>query len=320
MPAISRKAPGKIILCGEHAVVYGAPAIALPVFQVYTRTGVMARPTAPQSEVRIIAPSVEVDSSLSTLTPEDPLRAAVELVMKELGIQSMPACEIRISSTVPVAAGLGSSASVTISLTRALSDFLGHPLEDEAVNRIAYEVEKIHHGTPSGIDNTVITYQVPVLFQKSSGLRRLNIAHDMTLVIADSGLQSSTADAVAGVRQRWTANPDEYEESFKRIGEISTRVAEILEKDALTSYGYLLSENHQILCQMGVSSLWLDELVTAALKAGAFGAKLSGGGIGGNIIALVTPDSAEAIAGELMAKGAVQTIITTIPASTGTSL
>lgn len=319
MPAISRKAPGKIILCGEHAVVYGAPAIALPVFQVFTRTAVFARPFASAGDVRLIAPLVGLDCDLAALTTENPLRTAVQLVLDELGVLSLPACEIRISSSVPVAAGLGSSASVAISLVRAVADFLGHPLNDESVNRIAYEVEKIHHGTPSGIDNTVITYQAPVLFQKSGGLRKLHIANDLNLVIADSGVQSSTADAVTGVRERWSADPETYEGYFNRIGEISLKVADILEKHSLITNGDLLSENHQLLRQMGVSSQRLDQLVYAALAAGASGAKLSGGGVGGNIIALVKPDLAEAVANALLANGATQTIVTTIPAGSGTS-
>lgn len=319
MPAITSSAPGKIILCGEHAVVYGAPAIALPVFQVNTKTTVLARPTAPEGEVRINAPSINLDGLLETLNYHHPLKAAIELVLQELGITRLPACEIRINTSIPIAAGLGSSASVTVSISRALSSFVGHPLPDEKINRIAFEVEKIHHGTPSGIDNTVITYQVPVYFQKGLPIEHLRIRSGFTLVIADSGTTSPTAETVAGVRERWLADTEGYEYLFSEIAALSREIRETLIEGDLTSQGAWLTRNHELLHAMGVSTPVLDDLVTCALSAGATGAKLSGGGGGGNIIALVDVASAPAVAKALEQQGAIRTIITTIQPVRGSS-
>ncbi len=318
MPAISSAAPGKIILCGEHAVVYGAPAIALPVFQVNTKTSIFARPTAPEGEVKIIAPCINLDSNLESLDVRHPLKTAVNLLMQELRITRLQACEIRISTSIPLAAGLGSSASVTVSLVRALSTFLGHPLPDEAINRIAFEVEKIHHGTPSGIDNTVITYQVPVYFQKSSPIEHLKIRNAFTLVIADSGTASPTAETVAGVRERWLASRDHYEKQFSEIAAISREIRNVLIEDDLTANGLLLTRNHELLRGLGVSTPVLDDLVTISLEAGAAGAKLSGGGGGGNIIALVDEQFAASVALRLEQHGATRTIISTIQPVRGT--
>ncbi|HNR01289.1 MAG TPA: mevalonate kinase [Anaerolineaceae bacterium] len=315
MPAITSSAPGKIILCGEHAVVYGAPAIALPVFQVNTKTVVVAKPAAPEGELRIIAPCINLDSRLDSLDNDHPLKAASELVKQALGINRFQACEIRISTSIPIAAGLGSSASVTVSLSRALSAFHGHPLTDDAVNKIAFEVEKLHHGTPSGIDNTVITYQIPVYFIKDKPIEHLMIRKGFILVIADSGTASLTAKTVAGVRERWLADKERYDALFMEIADLSREIKDVLLKDDLTGNANLLTRNHDLLKNLGVSTPKLDDLVNTALDAGAYGAKLSGGGGGGNIIALVNESQADTVARRLEDRGATQTIITSIPSA-----
>jgi mevalonate kinase len=317
MPAISAYAPGKIILCGEHAVVYGTPAIALPVTQVSTRTSIFAHPISPAGEVRITAPSVGLDGTLDLLSNQHPLRAAILLVEEELGITTLPACEIHITTTIPLAAGLGSSASVTVSLVRALSQFLGHPFSDELVNKIAFEVEKIHHGTPSGIDNTVITYQTPVFFRKGFPIEHLDILNEFTLVITDSGTASSTVKTVAGVRERWLQDSKTYDGYFSQIGALTNRICQVLRSGNLTENGSLLTENHELLRSIGVSTTLLDRLVASALDAGATGAKLSGGGGGGNVIAIVDPSFVSDVAQALTSCGSVRTIITTIPGTMG---
>jgi len=320
MPAVSCSAPGKVILCGEHAVVYGTPAIALPVFQVATTVKIIAKPIAEPGTVLIKAPSISLDDSLAALDKKNPLRAAVELIMQELGIHHLPACEILIHTTLPVSAGLGSSASVTVALARAISTYLGHPFHDETVNQITYEIEKLHHGSPSGIDNTVITYGTPVYFQRGKPMEYPKIARSFTLIIADTGIKGSTAEAVAGVRKCWEADKNSYETIFTEIGLITQRIRCNLESGNIESIGVELTHNHVLLKHIGVSNSKLDQLVNAAIQAGAWGAKLSGGGLGGNMIALVDPDLAPQIAQELIDRGAAQTIIATIPASSGERL
>lgn len=315
MPAISSSAPGKVILCGEHAVVYGIPAIALPVFQVCTTTRVFARPQSQAGDVHIIAPSISLDTTLDALESFDPLKVASSLVMQELHLDHIPACEIRIQTTLPISAGLGSSASAAVSFARALATYLGHPLPNETINRIAFEVEKLHHGSPSGIDNTVIAYETPVYYQKGKPIETLKIARPFTLIIADSGIKSSTAQAVAGVRQRWEHNRQQYERWFAEIAQISQQVRKGLEDGTIEKIGLLLTQNHRLLQKIGVSNAELDNLVDAALEAGAKGAKLSGGGLGGNMIALVGDEQAPAVVQALVGRGAVRTITTTIPAS-----
>lgn len=312
MPAIYATAPGKIILCGEHAVVYGKPAIALPVTQVRTRTSILARPAASPGSVRVIAPCINLDADLSELAEAHPLRKTISLVLQELRVNSLPSCEIRITTDIPLGAGLGSSASVTVSLARALANFLGHPLPDVSINRIAYEIEKIHHGTPSGIDNTVITFGAPILFQKNKRIEFLDVRNGFTLIIADSGSASSTAEVVEGVRLRWQEDSARYDQLFEQIAAVTMRVHGVLCNGSLLKNGALLTENHRLLREIGVSTANLDLMVNAALEAGASGAKLSGGGGGGNIIALVEPGKINAVSAALLSVGVNNIIVTSI--------
>jgi mevalonate kinase len=200
MPAISATAPGKIILFGEHAVVYGEPAIAVPVSQVKARAIVTANPHQTAGWVQVTAPDINLDSQLNTLPPEDPIGKAVLSVFSTLGISNPPAFNLRITSTIPIAAGLGSGAAVSAAILRAVSAFLGYPFEDEQVSALSYEIDVIHHGTPSGIDNTVVTFEKPVYFIKGQPIQMIQVPTPFTIVIADTGVPSPTSVAVSDVK------------------------------------------------------------------------------------------------------------------------
>ena len=314
MPAITSTAPGKIILFGEHAVVYGRPAIAVPVERVRARTIVIANPLSPAGNVHIQAPDIGLDAALSDLSPDHPITIAVKLVLETTGTDHSPACTIRISSTIPLASGMGSGAAVSVSFIRAFSGFLGHPLSDEQVNSLAYEVEKIFHGTPSGIDNTVITYAQPVYFQQGSPTEVLNPADKLIFVIGDTGLRTPTSTTVGDVRQAWENDPQSLEILFDEIGRIGEDAKSAVQSTNLVEIGRLMNDNHSCLQAMGVSSTELDKLVESALAAGAVGAKMSGGGRGGNMIALVRLEKKLQVVDALDRAGAVGTIITEVSA------
>ena len=303
LPAGTGAAPGKVILFGEHAVVYGQPAIAVPVQQVQAR--VLVRPlfNAPSGRIRILAPDVGLEADLGELDENQPLAAAVRLTLREMGVEYPLAVTIRVTSTIPVAAGLGSGAAVSVALARALSSFMGHPLADEQVSAVAFEVEKIHHGTPSGIDNTVVTYAQPVYYLKDKPIETFRVGTPFTLLIADTGIPSPTRAAVGDVRTAREAEPAKYEALFAEIGAVSAAARGCLERGELAQLGELMNTNHSLLRQIGVSSPELDALVAAAREAGALGAKLSGGGRGGNMIALPGED-ADALEAALRAAGA----------------
>ncbi|MCU0488452.1 MAG: mevalonate kinase [Anaerolineales bacterium] len=312
MPAISALAPGKVILFGEHAVVYGRPAIAVPVQQVAARVVVYAEPRLPGEAIRIQAPDIGLDAFLAELPALHPLKIVIEGVFNALQVAHPPALTLRITSTIPLAAGLGSGAAVSVAAVRALSAFLGQPLPDEQVSSIAYQAEKRHHGTPSGIDNTVITYNQPVYFVRGQPLQTFRVAAPFTLVIGDSGVKSPTSQAVGDLRQLWEADTFRYEQLFDAVGSITLAARRLIEEGRPYELGPLMNENHSLLQQMSISSPELDRLVDAAKTGGALGAKLSGGGRGGNMLALATPETAEQVAAALSAAGAVRVIKTQV--------
>ncbi|MEN8171307.1 MAG: mevalonate kinase [Chloroflexota bacterium] len=312
MPAFTATAPGKIILFGEHSVVYGQPAIAVPVTQVQVKATIHADVLGMTGSVHILAPEVNLDSHWDALDPMHPIASAIENVVRVLEVTHIPACTLKLKSSIPIAGGLGSGAAVSVAVIRALSTFLGTPLDKEQINKIAYKIEKIHHGTPSGIDNTVITYAKPVYFVQQQPIETLNIGKSFTIIIADTGIASPTSLTVGDVKKSWDANPVHYERLFSAVGSITRTARGAIESGTPERLGPLMNENHELLNEMGVSSPELEYLVNAARKAGALGAKLSGGGRGGNMIALVDAEEAERISQALQKAGAVKTIITEI--------
>lgn len=312
MPNFTASAPGKIILFGEHAVVYGQPAIAVPVTQVQARAIVSPGIGLADGEVQISAPEIALDSPLHALPLDHAIKQAIELTLAALGIQRPTAFRLKITSSIPLAAGLGSGAAVSIVVARAVSAFFGRPLNDDRINEIAYEIEKIHHGTPSGIDNTVITYARPVYFIKGQPIETFEIETPFTMVIGDTGIPSPTSVAVGDVRRAWEQEAPRYEALFAACGEIARRARRAIESGEIGALGPLMDENHLLLQQMGVSSPELENLVTAARAAGAAGAKLSGGGRGGNMIALAREVDPDRIANALLAAGAHNVVVTTV--------
>jgi mevalonate kinase len=259
--------PGKIILFGEHAFVYGQPAIAIPVTQVAARAVVMARPTAPSGEILIDAPDIQLFSPLHALPAEIPLVRILHILQIHLGISAYPAFHLRITSTIPIAGGMGSGAAVAVAILRAVSVFLNHPLDDETVNQLAFESEKSFHGTPSGVDNTVITFAQPIYFRRGQPFEKLATAAPHTFVIADSGQPGSTAEMVGAVRQRWQTEPQRMEAHFEQIGVIVQQSRQVIESPHPPRLGSLMDENHFHLQQIGVSTPFLDALVKVALQA-----------------------------------------------------
>ncbi len=324
-------APGKIILFGEHAVVYARPALAVPVTQVHADVAADLEAdkrittdkrketdlwgTDWQNHVWIDAPDIGLSAALAALRAEHTphaLAAVIDATRRALGVDSLPPMWVRVTSTIPVASGLGSGAAVSVALIRALAGALGRSLTDDQVNGIAYAVEKLHHGTPSGIDNTVITYARPVYFVRGQPIETFTVGAPFTIVIGDTGISAPTKESVGDVRKLWEADKPRWEAVFDQVGEIVKQARVAIESGRTEALGPLMDANHALLQEMTVSSPELDRLVGAARAAGAPGAKLSGGGRGGNMIALVTPEMAESVAAALRAAGAKNTIVTTI--------
>ncbi len=312
MPAYSASAPGKVILFGEHAVVYGYPAIAIPVPQVRAKAIVMAEPLSPRGKVRITARDVDLATTLDQLPEDHPLKVVIQKSMATMQISHIPACSLTISSSIPVAGGMGSGAAVSVAAVRALSALLGPPLSDEQVSEVVYQAELIYHGTPSGIDNSVIAYAKPLYFVRGQPLEFLAIKTPFTLVIGNTGIESSTSSAVNDVRQAWEIDRQHYEHLFNEIGSLASAGRKAVRAGKVADLGELMDHNHALLQEMGVSCRELDSLVQAAKSAGAMGAKLSGAGRGGSMIALVTQETANRVTTALLEAGAVGTIQTEV--------
>ena len=306
---VKASAPGKIILFGEHAVVYGRPALAVPVTHVHADVEVLETSRA---GIWIDAPDINLHAELNTLPSDHPLASVIHNFLFLSRVSPFPNLEIRITSSIPIASGLGSGAAVTVALVRALSSHLNYSVTDEEVNTFAYEIEKLHHGTPSGIDNTVVTDARPVYFIKGQPIKIFHVGQPFTIVIGDTGVVAPTKESVADVRRLWMNDKARWESVFDKIGEISFTARRAIEAGRSEMLGELMNENHILLQKLTVSSPELDRLVEAARDAGALGAKLSGGGRGGNMIALVESEGSEAVASALIAAGAKRTLSTTV--------
>ena len=302
-------APGKIILFGEHAVVYGRPALAVPVSQVHADADVS---DSERPGIWIDAPDVNLHAELNTLPSDQPIASVIHNFLFLARVSPFPDLEVKISSTIPVASGLGSGAAVTVALTRALAAQLNYSMTDEEVNAFAYEIEKLYHGTPSGIDNTVVTYAKPVYFVKGQPMEIFKVGQPFTLVIADTGISAPTRESVGDVRRLWMNDKAGWETVFDKIGEVSFTARRAIEAGRPDLLGQLMDENQALLQKLTVSSPELDRLIETARNAGAMGAKLSGGGRGGNMIALVQPEMAESISAALKEAGAKNTITTRV--------
>ncbi len=302
-------APGKIILFGEHAVVYGRPALAVPVTQIHVDVEIT---DSARKGIWIHAPAINLHAELNTLPSDHAVASVFNNLFFLLRVSPFPNLEVNINSTIPVASGLGSGAAVTVALLRALSSFLLRPMSDDEINAFAYDIEKIHHGTPSGIDNTVITYAKPVYFIKNQLIETFTVSVPFTIVIGNTGMPAPTKESVGDVRTLWEADKAKWEGVFDEVGELVKEARRNVESGKWMEIGGLMNQNHDLLKEMTVSSAELDILVSAARKAGVLGAKLSGGGRGGNMIALVESESAESVSEALIRAGAKSTIITTI--------
>lgn len=301
-------APGKVILFGEHAVVYGRPALAAPVIHLRARAEI-EETGAP--DVLLRAPDVGRSIYLSRAHADNPLAAVVRVVEERCGRSLSAGYSLSVTSAIPIASGLGSGAAISIAVIRALLQYLGlaDSVSREAVSEMAYEVERLHHGTPSGIDNTVIAYERPVYFvRRDPGpqIETFHPARPLRLVIGDTGIRSATKDVVGDVRRRWEREREDFEVIFDACGCLAEAGRAALLAGDLESVGELMNENHTWLQRMTVSSAPLDSLVDAARAAGALGAKLSGAGRGGNMIALVTDETEEAVSAGLLAGGAMR--------------
>ena len=259
-------APGKVILVGEHFVVHGTPAIALP----------------------LLGRGVRVETQREGGAWEMPEHVArhVSRLLDELG-EEAHSLTIRVSSDLPIGAGLGGSAAIAVALVRAL--YSEQTLSHEEVRALAHRLETLAHGNPSGIDDAVATYACPVRYVKGGVPEPLTDLVSPSLWVGLSAERTSTLDAVAQVGELARSRPGWFEGVLEKARVVADKAGLALEGSQWSELGSLMTDNHRLLQKVGVSTESLDRLVDSALGAGAYGAKLTGGGLGGAVIAL-TPE------------------------------
>jgi mevalonate kinase len=303
-------APAKIILFGEHFVVYGEPAIVVAIDK-------RARAEAERRQDERLrfqsanlnascyfengAFKVEQGDAKQVRFKFEPVKLAVEKVLAVYG--KNVGLDIRINSAIPVAAGLGSSAAVVASVTAAVAALLELEFSKQDIFRIAYEAEKIVHGTPSGVDPAIATFGGTLLFQVDTGFKPLEVKTDIPLVIGDTGVERSTRIQVEKVRETMDSFPQITDPLRKAAREIVLRAVTALQENDLETLGRLMNINHALLYGIGVSDESLEWLANAARKAGALGAKLTGAGGGGCMIALARPEKLENVSEAIMRAG-----------------
>jgi mevalonate kinase len=314
MKQVQATAPGKIILFGEHAVVYGRPAIAVPLADIRAEATLQQAEASPG--FRIVAPDLQQDYLVHEAGSDDALAKIIHLTLEHLGQNLPQGVVLEVTSTIPLGRGLGSGAAISTAIARALGHFFEQPLSPADISKLVFEVEKLYHGTPSGIDNTVIAFEQPVYFIKGVPLRRIGVGQPFTLVIGDTGVIASTKEVVGDLRRRWQADQEYYEGYFDEISIIAQQARVMIERGVLdlSKLGKLMNENQELLEAIGVSASVLERLIGAARQAGAAGAKLSGAGWGGNMIALVPsqPEAITAVVQALRSAGAVGVMVTEV--------
>jgi mevalonate kinase len=307
-------APAKIILFGEHAVVYGRPAIAVPISQVRAEAIVEDSQTP---GIRLRAPDLGLENWLKEAHDGDPFARAVHIVLESATVSRLPNLTITVRSTIPIASGLGSGAAMAAAVIRSLAQHLdmNDLATDQQVSALCYQVEGLLHGTPSGIDNTVVAYERPVFFVRQEPSNRIDtftVATPLHILVADTGQLSMTRDVVGDVRRQWQADPEKFEQLFDSCGRVADEARVAIQEGDPERVGLLMQENQVYLREMTVSSDRLEQLIAAAISAGALGAKLSGAGRGGNMIALVDKENEVEVRNSLLSAGANSVLISVL--------
>jgi len=284
------EAAGKVILLGEHAAVYDRHALALPI-----ESSVIAKVAVCSAGMKLSVPAWGTRQEWSPGEPAQGSAAAVvELIMQRLDIQGQ-GFDIQVQSRIPAAMGLGASAAFAVAVIRAFDNLFSKRMSNADIDNLAFACEKLAHGSASGIDNNIATYSQPVLYSKSTRTRTrpFDLLEVPPLVIASSGMRGSTKDQVAAVRERYDRNTTLYATIFDEIDEISVAGSVALKNCDYPQLGALMNVCHGLLNAIEVSTPELEKMIALSRANGAVGAKLTGSGGGGSIVALCPGKTSE---------------------------
>ena len=301
---VEAKANGKIILIGEHSVVYGEPAIALPFLAAKIKVSIMA------SDFDIILDSDQYQGSLDKAPSQ--LKGLTLLINKVLTTLNKEDSNlyIKIESNIPSERGMGSSAAVAAATVKAIYRYFKKDLQIDVLSDFVDFLEKIVHGNPSGIDRAIVINKKPIYYTKDEPIKLFDIDLNAYLVVADTGKKGKTKIAVSKVKDFINNNPKRGEKIIKDLGAMTREAKNSIKDNDATNLGRLMNQSQKLLNELGVSNARIDNLVKVSIDSGALGSKLTGGGLGGCIISLCTSkDQAEIIEAALLKNGAYNTWI-----------
>ncbi|MGO2082623.1 mevalonate kinase [Vagococcus sp.] len=296
-------ANGKIILLGEHSVVYHQPSIAIPFPAVQIKTTVASQTGKTKIDCDFYHGLIEEMPELL-----ESLKETIRVCLERLEQTKTP-LHLTIESSIPAERGMGSSAAVAVATTRALFDYFDTPLSQKELLEIVDISEKIAHGNPSGLDALMTSSSIPYYYIKGEPFQPINLHLNAWLIVADTGITGQTKEAVTSVAKKLNGpDQDQYKIKIDELGVLALQGKIALEKNQPLLLGKQMTMVHQLLQQLDVSNQTLDLLVQIALQNEALGAKLTGGGRGGCMIALAKDEkTAQKISHALKEAGAKKT-------------
>lgn len=276
----------KAILLGEHSVVYGHPAVAMPLHDLQMRA--TATPTTGPSMLHSLGYSGPMGSS----RPGFACIVRAFEAAREFSGRMDQSFEVTTRSDFPHERGLGSSAAAAGAVIRAVLDACGRAASTDELFALTQMAEQVAHGRPSGLDAAATCSPCPIRFQGGRMQPLTQRIQDARLVIADSGVHGSTREAVGGLRERYEEDPDGVGPLIAALGRLARVGIAALDDGDAQALGSAMNRAHEVLAQLELSLPVLDRLTAAARDAGALGAKLTGGGLGGCVIALADGEEA----------------------------
>jgi len=302
---------GKTILFGEHFVVYGLPALA---------AGIASETQAIITRVRSFGWKLVDNRPAMPGYKEkkyDEQKASIDNMLKHLNIDTTKTgFQIDLGGDLVCASGIGASAASCVAIARALNEEYSLGLDDDQINETAYIGEMGYHGTPSGLDNTASTFGGLIWFERDltggpPKFEKLKLGRAANLVIASTGLTASTKVVVGDVRRKKEEDPEWFESISEQYVQLVNDAREALLDLDFDKVGELMNKNHALLQQLTVSCQELDNLVEIARENGAIGAKMTGTGRGGNMIALAPDESTMRKIAEALERGGAAGVWTT---------
>ncbi len=305
MKVVHASAPGKCILFGEHAVVYGYPAIAMAISLKST----CIIEELNESKIELVLKNFNQNYEFKDLneffinfpSKFDQIKHLFKIIHERFNTK-INKIKLTLSSTLFPSSGLGSSASISVALVMAFSVYYNLNLEKSEISKIAYELEKIVHGTPSGIDNSICTFGNVIFFQEGK-FHFIEVSEDFRILVTYTNMDHNTKLAIEQLRDFKKEEKKFCDFVFDRIG-FYTEIAESeLTTGDLNEIGNLMNINQKLLAALNLSNNTINEIVNTAIENGAYGSKLTGAGLGGCVISIGKEDVLEEISQILNSKG-----------------